>query len=324
MHNGKQFYDLDHVLLSNGEIYRVLGNFRNKEIFLGYNVYSPNAKGNRIYRCKKYVKNFIEDEQLPQDVLETYEVLNLRDVVLHLDPVQSARENSSSFQNTFWFELYETLKDLFGEDAVGIFGSSMFNLHLTADGQVRKDVDFVIDGLENVDKLRHNLPEIRQRLGFHEISEARQLRQYERYQKVFQNNHNTIQEIIKRRWTGLQLSENIVSTIRFREKSITLPIELVHDTTVVQRNVVVSGRVIDADKSNLFPRMFTLETEKDQYPVYLWWWKFSTPAHEYDHMTICGDKIMLEGREVIRVTNFHDHWLAFDNETVSTIRDANA
>lgn len=312
MHNVAQLYDLDHILLSNGKIYRVLGNFRSEEHFFGYNVYSPSIDGDRIYSGEKYRKNFIEDEQLPQDVLETYEVLHLSDVVLHLDPVQSAQEKSSSFQNTLWFDLYEKLKDLFGEDAVGIFGSSMFHLHLTSEGQVRKDVDFVIEGLDNVEKLRHSLPEIRQHLGFHEVSEARQFQQYQRYQRVFQNNRNTIKEIIKRRWTGLQLSENIVSTLRFREKSIVLPLELVHNTTIVQRDAIVSGRVMNAERSNLFPRMFQLETEQWTYSVYVLWWKFSTPARENDRMTICGDKIMLEGREAIRVTHFHNHWLAFD------------
>ncbi|MGH2508233.1 MAG: hypothetical protein ACRDHZ_12640 [Ktedonobacteraceae bacterium] len=168
-------------------------------------------------------------------------MLKQSDIVLHVDPMQSVLEKSSSFQNTLWFDLYEQLKALFGEHVVGIFGSSMFDLHLTPDGLVRKDIDFVIDGLDHVDTLQHSLPEIRQHLGFHEISEARQ---YQRYQKVFQNNHNTIREIIKRRWTGLQLSESIVSTLRFREKSIILPLELVHDSTMVRRMICrSSGRV---------------------------------------------------------------------------------
>jgi hypothetical protein len=202
--------------------------------------------------------------------------------------------------------------ELFGVSAVGIFGSAMFNLHLLPGGQVRKDVDFVIESLENVEKLRCALPEIRQQLGFYEISEARQLQQYRRYQRVFQNNRNTIKEIIKRRWTGLQLSEEVVSTLRFREKSVVLPFKLMHESFVLQKNVLISGITIDSEKSNLFPRMFTLETEKQRYPVYILWWKFSTPVREYDALTLCGDMLLLEGREVIRVTNFHDHWLAFN------------
>lgn len=307
-----QLYDLDHVVLSNGKIYRVLTNFRDEELFFGYNVYSPDVHGYRIYRGESYRKNFLEDERLPNDVLETYEVLRRSDIVWRIDPVQAAQEYCSSFANTIWFDLYQELIALFGVDAVGIFGSSMFHFHLLPNGQVRKDVDFVIEGLERVEKLRRYLPGIRQKLGFQEISEARQVQQYQRYQRVFQNTRNTLQEIIKRRWTGLQLSEQIVSTLRFREKSIILPLELVQKTTIVQKNAVISGKVLDAEGSNLFPRMFTLLTEKHLHPVYIWWWKFSTPVRENDRLTLCGDKIMLEGQEVIRVTNFHDHWLAFD------------
>ena len=314
MKNVRQLSDLDHVVLSNGKIYRVLGNMNSNEYFWGYNVYSPDDGGDRVYSGRTYRKNYIEDEQLPLDVLETYTVIPRGEVILHLDPVQSAQENSSSFRQTLWFELYEKLKELFGIHSVGIFGSSMFHLHLTPEGRVRKDVDFMIEGLQNVEKLRYFLPDIRQQLGFHEIDEARQLLQYQRYQQVFQNQHNTIQEIIKRRWTGLQLTENIVSTIRFREKSTILPFTLIHDTDVIQSNVVISGRVRNANMSNLFPRMFLLESETVVQPVYVLWWKFSTPVREHDHLTLCGDKILLDGREVIRVTHFHDHWLAFKRD----------
>jgi|SRR5581483_9490051 len=305
-------YDLDHVVLMNGNIYRVLANFQEKEHFFGYNVYSPNVHGDRIYRGERYRKNFVEDEQLPSDVLETYEVLRQSDIVRRIDPIEAAQAYCSSFANTIWFDLYQELIALFGVDAIGIFGSSMFHFHLLPNGQVRKDVDFVIEGLEHVEQLRRCLPEIRQQLGFQEINEARQIQQYQRYQRIFHNTRNTLQAIIKRRWTGLQLSEQIVSTLRFREKNIVLPLELVHQTTIVQKDAVISGEVLDAERSNLFPRMFTLSTEKHLYPVYIWWWKFSTPVRTHDRLTLCGDKIMLEGLEAIRMTNFHDHWLAFD------------
>jgi len=311
-HVEQPLYDLDHVVLSNGNIYRVLANFREKEHFFGYNVYSPDVHGDRIYQGQSYRKNYREDEQLPHDVLETYEVLSRSDIVWRIDPIEAAKASCSSFASTIWFDLYQHLIALFGVDAVGIFGSSMFHLHLLPNGQVRKDVDFVIEGLAHVEQLRHCLPGIRAQLGFQEISEGRQLQQYQRYQRVFQNDRNSIREIIKRRWTGLQLSEQIVSTLRFREKSLVLPLELVQKTTIVQKDAILSGEVLDAERSNLFPRMFTLVAENHRYPVYVWWWKFSTPVREHDRLTLCGDKILLEGREAIRVTNFHNHWVAFD------------
>lgn len=309
--NTHQLSDLDHVMLSNGQIYRVLGNIRSDQYFWGYNVYSPDAQGDRTYQGQRYKKNYREDDLLPLDVLETYEVVRLSDVVASFDPIQTAQRQCASFQETIWFALYEQLKEVFGSDAVGIFGSSMFGLHLTSEGLIRKDIDFVIEGIQHVETLWRILPEIRQRLGFYEISEDRQIQQYQRYQRVFRNERNTIKEIIKRRWAGLQLSERVVSTLRFREKSIALPLELVHNATVIQRNTVISGVIHNAVMSNLFPRMFLVESGAEIYPVSIFWWKFSTPAREGDQVSLCGDKILLDGQEVIRLTNFHDHWLAF-------------
>lgn len=267
MHSMQPLYDLDHVMLTNGKIYRVLGNFQHQDYFWGYNVYSSDPLGERVYQGKKYRKNFLEDERLPLDVLETYAIVSRHEIAMHLDPVQTAQQTSASFRGTIWFALYGMLKTLCGEQAVGIFGSSMFGLHLTPDGQVRKDIDFVIEGLENIERLQHAFPDIRRQLGFREVSETRQLQQYQRYQKVFQNQHNTLREIIKRRWSGLQLSEQIVSTIRSREKRLVLPFELVHQAIMLQKDVVLAGKVREAAKSNLFPRMFTLETAHGNYPV---------------------------------------------------------
>lgn len=77
--------DLDHVVMNNGRIYRVVGNLDSRTHFLGYNVYSPSADGDRRYRGEPYRKNFIEDEDLPADVLSTYELLAVEDIAEHRD-----------------------------------------------------------------------------------------------------------------------------------------------------------------------------------------------------------------------------------------------
>lgn len=309
MNNNIKLYDLDHVLLLDERIFRVLGNLYNEEKFWGYNVYSPNKEGDRIFNGKKYIKNFIEDEKLPDDVLDTYNVIYKKNILRHFDPIRSTQENCESFKNSIWFSLYKKLKEIFGKDSVGIFGSSMFNLHLTKEGNVGKDVDFVIQGLENIDKLKKYLPSIREELGFTEVSKKRQYRQYQRYLRVFHNKNNTIKEIIKRRWTGLQLSEDVVSTIRFRDKKILTPFELIDSNNIVEKNFCVSGKVTNANLSNLFPRMFTIEARSNSYPVYLFWWKFSTPVREDDNITLCGDLMKLRGQNIVRVTNYRNHWL---------------
>jgi predicted nucleotidyltransferase len=305
--------DLDHVVMNDGQIYRVVGNLDSRTDFLGYNVYSPSLGGDRLYRGEPYTKNFIEDDDLPSDVLDTYELLTIKDVAEHHDPVRSARLNNTSFRSTVWHDLYAELICIFGEESVGIFGSSMFGLHLTPEGKVRKDIDFVIQGMANVEVLRHRLPEIRDKLGFTSITAERQLQQYARYQRVFRNENNSIMPIIARRWTGLQLSEHVVTTVRLRDPAQTIPVELVTASARDCGDVIVSGRVADADGSNLFPRRFTLVTDRGPKEIYIFWWKFSTPVRDGDAVTLCGSLLAAKIHPIIRLTDFTRHWLRIND-----------
>lgn len=304
-------FDLDHVVTGDGRIYRVVGNLDSRTHFLGYNVYSPDSKGDRVYHGVRYRKNFIEDEQLPADALDVYTLLPIEGVVEHHDPIVSLGEMAATFQATIWHDLYTELAAVIGKESVGIFGSSMFGLHLTSEGKVRKDVDFVIEGLANLDVLRTELPGIRDRLGFTAVSPERQRLQYERYRRVFRNGHNSIGPIIARRWTGLQLSADVVTTIRFRDASHPTPMDLVSAVTDGE-DAIVSGRVFNAAGSNLFPRRFELLTASGIVGICILWWKFSTPVRDGDSVSLRGD-ILTEGeRPVIRLNNFSRHWLRID------------
>jgi hypothetical protein len=136
--------DLDHVVMADGRIYRVVGNLDHPAKFVGYNVYSPHSGGDRIFRGKPYRKNFTEDDELPQDALDTYVMLPKARICEHLDPYTAAAEKAGTFAGSEWAGLHAELTTLFGPDAVGIFGSAMLGMHLTPNGQVRKDIDFVI------------------------------------------------------------------------------------------------------------------------------------------------------------------------------------
>jgi predicted nucleotidyltransferase len=217
--------------------------------------------------------------------------------------------NSATFQSTVWFDLYTELVRIFGDESVGIFGSSMFGLHLTPAGNVRKDIDFVIQGIANVEVLRQQLPKIREKLGFTSVTAERQLQQYARYQRIFRNKNNSIRSIIARRWTSLQLSERVVTTIRLRDPALTIPSELVTTPTKDLHDIVISGRVTDADSSNLFPRKFSVTTDHEHTDIYVLWWKFSTPVRDGDAVTLCGSLVTAKGHSVVRLTDFTRHWL---------------
>lgn len=306
--------DLDHVVMNNGRIYRVVGNLDSRTHFLGYNVYSPSADGDRRYRSEPYRKNFIEDEDLPADVLSTYELLAVEDIAEHRDPIQSAKSNSATFRSKIWFDLYTELVRVFGEESVGIFGSSMFGLHTTPEGGVRKDIDFVIQGIDNVPVLRQQLPKIREELGFTAVTVERQLQQYARYQKVFRSENNSIRPIIARRWTGLQPSKSVVTTIRLRDPTFKISLELVTRSAEDCHDVTLSGVVANADSSHLFPRRFSVVvSDGRRADIYIFWWKFSTPVRDGDRVTLCGSLIPTERCFVVRLTSFTQHWLSIED-----------
>lgn len=301
--------DLDHVVMADGRIYRVVGNLDHPAKFVGYNVYSPDPDGDRLFRGEPYRKNYAEDDELPGDALSTYVMLPKARVREHLDPHAAAAEKAGTFAGTPWAGLHAELTALFGPDAVGIFGSAMLGMHLTPDGQVRKDVDFVIEGAGNIPLLRKHLPAIRSRLGFTEVTSTRQGRQYERYRRVFRNENNSTDLVISRRWTAVQAPNGVVTTIRFRDDAFRMPYQLACSSLALAKDVTVTGQVADADLGNLFPRVFRVVTAGYAYTVHLWWWKFASPVRDGDTITIRGSRSDLLGHDVIRVSSFTGHWL---------------
>jgi predicted nucleotidyltransferase len=305
--------DLDHVVMADGRIYRVVGNLDHPAKFVGYNVYSPDSCGDRIFCGTAYRKNFTEDDELPDDALDTYVMVPKAGIREHLDPHAAAAEKAGTFAGSPWAGLHAELTGLFGADAVGIFGSAMLGMHLTPDGSVRKDVDFVIEGTGNIPILREHLPAIRSRLGFTEVTSARQGRQYERYKRVFRNENNSTDLVITRRWTALQAPNGVVTTIRFRDAAVRMPYQLACSFPVMAKDITVTGQVADADLGNLFPRLFRVVTAGYAYTVHLWWWKFASPVRDGDTITIRGSRSDLLGHDVIRVSSFTRHWLQIHN-----------
>jgi hypothetical protein len=216
-------------------------------------------------------------------------------------------------ESAVWAGLHAELTALFGAEAVGIFGSAMLGMHLNGNGRVRKDVDFVIEGISNIPVLREHLAAIRSRLGFTEVTRARQGRQYQRYRRVFRNQFNSTDLVISRRWTALQAPGGVVTTIRFRDPAVRMPCQLAGPFPAQAANVTVTGQVTDADLGNLFPRMFRLVTTDCTYTVHLWWWKFASPVRDGDTITICGSHPDLPGQHIIRVSSFISHWLRIHN-----------
>jgi predicted nucleotidyltransferase len=314
-HLPEHYYDMDHVRVDDGRIYRVLGNFALDDGgFLAYNLYSPDPAGDRTFRGVNYVKNYTEDNTSPRDVLDTYDILAPGDVAEYFDPISAAKEMIATYDGTVWAKLYRKLTDIFGTESIGIFGSALpgSGLHQNPDGSIKNDVDFFIEGLENIPKLERQLPAVREDLGFSDYDTASQQGIIRAWSKVFRNPNNTLDEIMARRWSGMQLDDAgriVLNTFRFRDRNVVVPPQLLAAKNIIRRNVEVEGVAIDTQQGNLYPRAFAVESAGSQYPVYSFWWKFSSPVREMDQVAVCGDVIDVNGKEVLRLTNYEDHWI---------------
>lgn len=312
MTENQQYFDMDHALLPDGNIYRVLGNFKSEDSFLGYKLYSPAKNGDRLFRGQPYTKNYTEEAILPDDVLETYDIIKKSKVVEFFDPIAAAKSKKDSFQGTVWFDLYQKLAELFGEDSIGVFGSALPGLHLNAIGDIKNDVDFFIQGIENAPKLEKHLREVREDLGFIDYDEPTQLEICKGWQKVFRNNNNSFDRIIERRWSGMQLNTSIgkvLNTFRFRDINILTPLDLINPSNITEANVTISGKVTNAVQGNLYPRMFTISSPGQDIDAYSMWWKFSSPVKDGDEVTVSGNLVNMEGKQVLLLTNYKNHWI---------------
>lgn len=311
----QKLYDMDQVLVDDGHIVRVMGNFDNNTHFLGFTVYSPDPAGDRLFRGTRYGKCKPEITDGGESVLDTYEIINKNRIVEFFDPIATAKENNGSYAETIWYELYLKLVNIFGANNVGLLGSALSGLHFNLDGRLKNDVDFFIEGINKVSILEKNMRLVREGLGFCNYEPAILDVIYEECSKIYSNLNNTLEKIIERRWSGMELPGNspVRNTIRFRDKSIGTPFELLSENTT-QQNKQVRGIVSQAIEGNLFPRHFKITTaEGDTFDTYCLWWKISSPVKDGDDIEVCGDALSVEGNQALRIAHFENHWIHIYN-----------
>lgn len=308
----EQFFDNDQVLTDDGKIFRVIGNVASSESFIGFNLYAPDAQGERTFRGEPYARRRVEDAPRPfGDALEAYGVVAKSSVVEHFDALQAAQDGNASFQGTVWHDLYEGLVEIFGRESVGVLGSALPGLHLNGQGKVRNDVDFFIEGLANIPLLRQHLPAIRQRYGFTEYTSASEAKIMDGWKQVFTRPTNSYDKIMARRWSGMQIvldaGRVVLNTFRFRDTSVHTSLDVVSTDRVIATNVSLDGHAVGSDKANLWPRTFTLDSGVMETPVHMLWWKFNSPVREGDALSLTGDLVDIDGQEALRITNYDSH-----------------
>ena len=241
---------LDYVLDLNDNFW-IVGYIDNE--FKGYIVYRADDNGDRFnHITKKYYKKCAchKFEKIP-----AYKKV--------FKPNKFYLEKKDDLKGV-WGKYIEALNKIGIEDSdIGIFGSYLVGFDII------KDVDFVIYGEENLHKYYKNNEFIKEYTNSTYINENHILRQYNKHKNDYHDKTDLL-EIIKRNWSGIQVSEKVLSTPRFidRKKQHILPDN--------NKREIITFEVIDGFKTAMLPRQAKVKYNDEEYNLETCLWKYQS------------------------------------------------
>ena len=172
--------------------------------------------------------------------------------------------NNKSKLTGVWKAYIEVLNHIgITDEDIGIFGSYMIGFDIT------KDVDFVIYGLDNLKKYYDNNDYIKKCINATYISQEHMQHQYNKHKNDY-HQKTDLYEIISRNWSGVQVSEGVLSTPRFIDR------RKQHISVAIQNKQVITFEVIDGFKSALLPRTSKVLYNGEEYTVETCLWKYQS------------------------------------------------
>lgn len=176
------------------------------------------------------------------------------------------------------------------DDDIGVFGSYLIGFDIT------KDVDFVVYGNKNLEKVYKNIDLIKNRLNATSISPLHIEYQYNKH-KHFYSDECDLFKIIGRNWSGVQIKEGVLSTIRF----IDIDHQVIPNIEGEKKKIIC--RITNGLPSTAFPRRVPCEVNGEEYLIYSSNWKYQSFARTGDLIELYGKvddnkkAILLEDRE---------------------------
>lgn len=252
----------------------------------GFIVYKVDENGNRFNNItkKRYIKLQNNGEvELPKE----YKML--------FKPQEFYSENKKNLKG-IWKKYVEVLNEIGIEDKdIGIFGSYLIGFDII------KDVDFIIYGLDNLEKYRNNNNFIKEKTNTKFISEKHIDHQYKKYKDKYPKECD-LKAIIKRNWSGIQVKEGVLSTPRFIDKNFTNILEK------KGKDKLVKVKVINGKKSDLLPRVADVLYNGETYKIITQMWKFQSFAKKDDIFWVYGN--VNEDDKIIILDNYN-HYIKF-------------
>lgn len=189
-----------------------------------------------------------------------------------------------------WNKYVDALNNIgIDDNDIGIFGSYLIGFDII------KDIDFVIYGVDNLYKYYENNDYIKEFTNSSYISEKHILHQYNKHKKDYHSETDLL-EIISRNWSGIQVSENVLSTPRFIDRSY----QHIPPDNKLREKIVFE--VIDGIKTAMLPRQAKVLYKDSEYTVLSCLWKYQSFLKKGDVV-----EVMASVNDDLRTITLVDH-----------------
>ncbi len=278
------YQECDYFCDQQGDIYIVRGYRHPLPLIRAQLIYQKCANGTRIRNTGEKYHKIVRDEIV---------YINEQEISEYFQP----RNNPIRYQLTgIWLDIYNQLKAIVPESAIGIFGSTLLNFPVT------RDVDFIVYGLTNCKLLKENFNSFKLALHVPGIS----LDHIDYQTKKFAASHNlktnSLTKTLANKWCTVQIAPGISNTIMFGYEPDELADWIIADDEIGQE-IQISGIVLDDLRSNFCPRVFSLETNDGKiYDIKTYYWAYHSCVKTGDQVTITGK---LVSNNVILLNNFN-------------------
>lgn len=276
---------LDYILDADDNFW-IISYYQGSKIF-GKIIYYCDPSGPRFnfITGKRYRKNPSSEIEIPANYK------------MEFHPREFFQSNKKNLRDV-WLQYVQALNQSgIPDEDIGIFGSYLIGF------DVKKDIDFVIYGNENLQRYYSHREFIGEYTQTSHITEEHIVYQLNKYSHLYHPNCDLL-TILRRNWSGIQVGPGVLSTPRFLDEcSISIPLE-------TGKNKLLRCQVVSGIESARFPRKAKVSINDKIYDIITPLWMLQSFAKEDDYLELFGDvdddkqTILLIGKE---------HWIRYLN-----------
>jgi len=204
-------------------------------------------------------------------------------------PQDKVKDFLKKEKNTIWFKIFNAISKIgkVTKEDIGIFGSYLVGFSETTESKKVKDIDFCVYGINNCLRLKNRFNYLLKLLGYKHISKDHIAYHARKFGPKFDPKINSFKKTLSRKWSSIQIREDLLSTIRFVYKDDEIPPNPIQ--TDIQKSFQITGEVVDDFGTNFMPRTFLIKKGNREYRVVTYFWGFQEAVKNGDLVMVTGD-----------------------------------